>query len=72
MLWSSAATIAQSVMQQESFPDSGNPGCFVIEPATGLLAALVLVQALIDLARPPADQRNDASADPARAIGAGQ
>jgi hypothetical protein len=52
MLWSSAAPIAQSVAQLEAFPDSFNPGYFLIKLATGLLAALVLVQALLDLGRP--------------------
>jgi TRAP-type C4-dicarboxylate transport system permease small subunit len=65
MLWSSAATIAQSVIQLESFPDSYNPGYFVVKLAAGLLAGLVLVQALIDLARPLAHQRGDASVDAA-------
>jgi hypothetical protein len=72
MLWSSTATMAQSVMQLEAFPDSYNPGYFVVKLATGLLAALVLVQALIDLARPPANQRDDPPADDARAIEAAE
>jgi TRAP-type C4-dicarboxylate transport system permease small subunit len=70
MLWSSAATIAQSVSQLESFPDSYNPGYFVVKLATGLLAALVLVQALIDLARPLAAQPGDVSPDETRASAA--
>jgi hypothetical protein len=53
MLWSAAAPIAQSVAQLEAFPDSFSPGYFLVKLATGLLAALVLVQALLDLLRPP-------------------
>lgn len=38
----------QSVLQRESFPETYNPGYFVIRMALVLLAALVLLQALRD------------------------
>lgn len=41
-----------ALRQLEAFPDSYNPGYFIIKVAGWLLAALVLVQALIDGIRP--------------------
>jgi hypothetical protein len=39
-------------MQLEGFPDTNNPGYFLIKVALWLMAALVLAQAALDLARP--------------------
>ena len=36
----------------EAFPDTYNPGYFLIKLALWLLAGLVLAQAVIDIARP--------------------
>ena len=56
MLYASAAMVWQSVLQLESFPDSFNPGYFMVKAAVALLALLVLLQALIDgLARSQRD-----------------
>ena len=48
VLWSSMGGVVQSVRQLEAFPDTFNPGYFVIRIALALLAALVLLQALAD------------------------
>lgn len=42
-------SVLQSVRQFESFPETYNPGYFLIKVAAWLLALLVLLQALIDL-----------------------
>jgi hypothetical protein len=44
--------VVSSVMQLEGFPDTNNPGYFLIKVALWLMAALVLAQAALDLARP--------------------
>ena len=44
--------IVQSTLLLEPFPDTHNPGYFIIKLAMGLLAGLVLLQALVDIARP--------------------
>ena len=41
--------IAQSVRLREAFPETFNPGYFLLKLALGLLALLVLLQALLDL-----------------------
>jgi TRAP-type C4-dicarboxylate transport system permease small subunit len=51
MSWSS---VVQSVAQLERFPETYNPGYFIIRTSTWLLALLVLLQALLDSVRPPA------------------
>ena len=50
--------VAQSVRQLEAFPETYNPGYFVVKLALLLLALLVLAQALLDALRPPADARS--------------
>jgi TRAP-type C4-dicarboxylate transport system permease small subunit len=50
MSWPS---VVQSVAQLERFPETYNPGYFIIRASTWLLALLVLLQALIEAARPP-------------------
>lgn len=45
-------SMAQSVGQFETFPDTYDPGYFIIRASTCLLALLVLLQALLDIARP--------------------
>ena len=49
-------SVAQSVGQLETFPDTYDPGYFIIRASTWLLALLVLLQALLD-AVPPREQR---------------
>jgi len=62
VLWSSASGVVQSVRQFEAFPDTFNPGYFVIRIALALLATLVLLQALLD-ALPGDDGVHAASVD---------
>ena len=45
-------TVQRSVLGLEKFPESFNPGYFMIKMATVLLAVLALAQTLIDAARP--------------------
>lgn len=47
-----ANLVTSSVGVLEKFADTGNPGYFMIKLAVWVLAALILVQAVIDLARP--------------------
>jgi TRAP-type mannitol/chloroaromatic compound transport system permease small subunit len=51
VLVSSAAPVWQSLVQLESFPDSFNPGYFVVKLSLWLLAGAVSLQALADLVR---------------------
>lgn len=51
VLLSSAAPVWQSVLQREAFPDTFNPGYFLIKLALWLLAGGVALQAGIDLRR---------------------
>jgi TRAP-type mannitol/chloroaromatic compound transport system permease small subunit len=52
MLYASWPIVVQSVLQLEAFPETFNPGYFVIKVALFLLAVLVLLQALLDCLRP--------------------
>ena len=54
VLYSAWPMVAQSVRQLESFPDTFNPGYFVVKIALMLLVVLVLLQAILDLIRPSA------------------
>jgi TRAP-type mannitol/chloroaromatic compound transport system permease small subunit len=47
-----ASLVISSVKALEAFADTYNPGYFVIKLALWLLAGLVLMQAIIDIARP--------------------
>jgi len=56
VLWTVAPMVWQSVAQLERFPETFNPGYFIVKTAVGLLALLVLAQALLSaLARRPTD-----------------
>ncbi len=52
MLIAARKIVFWSVMQLELFPDTFNPGYFIIKIATALLAFLVIAQAILDIARP--------------------
>jgi TRAP-type mannitol/chloroaromatic compound transport system permease small subunit len=52
VLVSGKATVLASVAAFELFPDTFNPGYFLIKLALWLLAFLVLLQGLIELVRP--------------------
>jgi TRAP-type mannitol/chloroaromatic compound transport system permease small subunit len=47
-----ANLVIPSLRALETFPDTNNPGYFVIKLALWLLAGLILLQGAIDLARP--------------------
>jgi len=46
--------VSQSVRELEQFPETYSPGYFLIKVSAWLLALLAMLQALLDLARPPA------------------
>jgi len=53
ILYSAWPMTVQSVRQLEAFPESFNPGYFVLKIALLLAALLVLIQALLDVFRGP-------------------
>ena len=56
LLASGAGSAWRSLLALEGFPETMNPGYFAIRGAAMILAALVLAQAIVDVARP---QRGD-------------
>jgi len=48
-----SATPMSSVLMRESFPDTQNPGYFLIKAALWLLAAGMLIEGMLELFRPP-------------------
>lgn len=52
MIWTIGPTAMRSIAGLEKFPDTFNPGYFLIKVAAVLLAVLALLQALLDAARP--------------------
>ena len=52
VLYASRNTVWMSVRQLESFPDTFNPGYFLVKLALWLLAGLLLLQAIVDVVRP--------------------
>ena len=55
VLWVAWPMVSESLRGLEAFPDTYNPGFFVIRTAVALLAAAVLAQGLIDVLRQPAE-----------------
>ena len=51
MLYAAWPTVATSVLQMEGFPETFNPGYFVIKVSIILLILLVLLQAMVDVFR---------------------
>jgi TRAP-type mannitol/chloroaromatic compound transport system permease small subunit len=49
VLYAAWPIVTQAVMQLEAFPETFNPGYFVVKAAVALLALLVLLQAVIDV-----------------------
>jgi len=47
-----ASLVVPSLRLREAFPDTFNPGYFMIKLALWLLAGLILARAIIDIARP--------------------
>jgi TRAP-type mannitol/chloroaromatic compound transport system permease small subunit len=56
ILWASWPIVAQSIRQLEEFPETYNPGYFLIKLALLALALLVLLQALVDVLREPSTE----------------
>ena len=54
LLFAAASSIVQSVAMFERFPETFNPGYWLIKLAFGMLAALVLLQAILDAVTDPA------------------
>jgi len=52
ILISSYPTVISSLQLREAFPDTANPGYFVIKMALWIMAVTILMQALLDIARP--------------------
>jgi len=52
ILIASKPVVISSLQLRESFPDTGNPGYFVIKLALWIMAAIMLTQAIVDIARP--------------------
>jgi TRAP-type mannitol/chloroaromatic compound transport system permease small subunit len=52
ILFASRTFVMSSVLGRESFPDTGNPGYFIIKAALWIMAVMVIAQALVELFRP--------------------
>jgi TRAP-type mannitol/chloroaromatic compound transport system permease small subunit len=52
VLVAAAPTVWRSILGLEQFPETFNPGYFIIKASVCLLALLMLVQAMLDLLRP--------------------
>jgi len=57
VLFTSRYIVLSSVLELEQFPDTYNPGYYIIKVALWLLALLVLIEGVIELARPIAAKR---------------
>lgn len=44
--------VVNSLVAREAFPDTNNPGYFIIKIALWVLAGLIVAQAVVDIARP--------------------
>lgn len=55
LVYAAWPSVAQSVRQLESFPETFTPGYFVLKVALLLLALLALLQGVIDVFRTPVD-----------------
>jgi TRAP-type mannitol/chloroaromatic compound transport system permease small subunit len=51
VLYAAWPIVAQSVRELEAFPETFNPGYFIVKSAVALLALVVLLQAVIDTLR---------------------
>ena len=52
VIWTVGPTVQRSVQAFEKFPETYNPGYFLVKVAALLLAVLALIQAVLDLLRP--------------------
>lgn len=53
ILWAGWPSIAQSVLQQERFAETGHSGYFLIKAALMVMALLIIVQGVLDVTKPP-------------------
>ena len=52
MLIASKPQVLSAIGTRESFPDTANPGYFIIKLAVWITALMILAQAIVDVARP--------------------
>jgi TRAP-type mannitol/chloroaromatic compound transport system permease small subunit len=52
VLFAGKVFVISSVLGLEAFPDTNNPGYFVIKAALWIMAVLIIAQSLVDLCRP--------------------
>ena len=52
ILFASKPIVISSLQLRETFPDTANPGYFVIKLALWVMAVTILAQALLDISRP--------------------
>lgn len=52
ILWSSRSAILSSLSLLERFPDTANPGYFLIKLALWLMVVLIVIEAVVEIARP--------------------
>jgi TRAP-type mannitol/chloroaromatic compound transport system permease small subunit len=52
ILFASRPIVISALQLREAFPDTANPGYFIIKLALWIMAVLILAQALVDIARP--------------------
>ena len=55
VLYASRQGVWMSLSQLESFPDTYNPGYFLVKLALWVLAGLLFLQAIVDVVRPRSD-----------------
>ena len=53
VLWSAFPIVSQSIRQLEAFPETFNPGYFLLKAAVVVLALVVAAQALVTTMRLP-------------------
>ena len=58
VLIASKPIVISSLQLRETFPDTGNPGYFVIKLALWIMALTILMQALLDITRPVPQDRD--------------
>ena len=57
VLFASKVFVVPSVLGLEAFPDTNNPGYFIIKTALWIMAVMIIAQTLVDVFRPfPSDE----------------
>ncbi|MCX7175622.1 MAG: TRAP transporter small permease subunit [Proteobacteria bacterium] len=57
ILYAGWPMVSDSILRLEGFPDTYNPGYFIIKAAAWMMALLVLLQAVLDIIRGDASER---------------